>query len=310
MRRIVRRYLMVTILVVLLHGLTMSSSELPRFFRVGDGQIHIRNEHSGREANVRLFDTKWDFNEKALREIDDVFGFPDISKDEHVSLRLLCLLDHFSDIVAPGRLIHLISGYRSPSYNEKLKKSGGNVAKTSTHIDGMAIDLFIEGVDGKILWETIRKENCCGVGHYGGRVVHLDSGKPRFWEAATSKVDTQESEFNRRIYLSTVYDRYKRGEIVRFLLTSISNFQFGIQKTATLVNDVEGKNRPIRLSVQSQPEEECILINHRDASRSIVSILPLDTEPGRYRIKLHFCKRPFEQRPSVILSNEIEIVRD
>jgi len=310
MRRIVCGYVLVTILVVLLPGLAVSFSEPTRFFRVGDGQIHVRNEHNGREANVSLFDTKGGFNENALKDVDDVFNFPSISKDEHVSLRLLCLLDHFSDIVAPGRLIHLISGYRSPSYNEKLKKSGGNVAKTSAHIDGMAIDFFIEGVDGKVLWETIRKENCCGVGHYGGRVVHLDSGKPRFWEAATSKVDTQESEFNRRIYLSTLYDRYKRGERVRFLLTSISNFQFGIQKTAALVNDFEGKNRPIRLSVQTQPEEECILINHRDASRSIFSILPLETEPGRYRIKLNFCKRPFEQMPSVILSNEIEIVRE
>lgn len=174
----------------------------------------------------------------------------------------------------------------------------------------MAIDFFIEGVDGKKLWEAIRKENCCGVGHYGGRVVHLDSGKPRFWEAATSKVDTKESEFNRRIYLSTIYDRYKRGERVRLLLTSISDFQFGIQKTATLVNDFEGKNRPIRLSVQTQPEEECIFINHRDASRSIFSTLPPETEPGTYRVRLDFCKRPFEQMPSVIFSNEIEIVRD
>jgi len=302
--------LLIIFLIVLLPGMGATSSEPTRFFRFGDGQIHIKNEKDGRKTKVSLFDSKGTFNEKALREIDSVFNFANVSKGEHISLRLLFFLDYFSDIVAPGKMIHLVSGYRSPSYNEKLKKSGGNVAKTSTHIDGMAIDFFIEGIDGKILWETIRKVNCCGIGHYGGKVVHLDSGKPRFWEAATSKVDTQESEFNRHVYLSTEYDRYKRGEQVRFFLTSVSDFQFGIQKMATLVNDFEGKNRPINLSVQTQPEEECIFINHRDASRSIFSTLPIETEPGRYRVRFNFCRKPFEQMPSVIFSNEIEIVRD
>lgn len=305
-----RSLLLVTFLIILFPGLSMSSSEPIRFFRLGDGQIHIRNENNGRETKVNLLDPKGTFHEKALKEIGAVFDFPHNSKGEHVSLRLLCFLDYFSDMVAPGKMIHLISGYRNPSYNEKLKKSGGNVAKTSAHIDGMAIDFFIEGIDGKILWEAIRKENCCGVGHYGGRVVHLDSGKPRFWEAATSKVDTQESEFNRRIYLSTEYDRYKRGERVRFFLTSISDFQFGIQKMAIIVDEFEAKNRPTDLSVQGQPGEECILINHRTASRLIYSTLPIEIEPGRYRIRLDFCKRPFVQMPSMILSNEIEIVRD
>jgi uncharacterized protein YcbK (DUF882 family) len=307
---IYRSLLLVISLIVLLPGISMPSSEPTRFFRLGDGQIHIKNEKDGRVAKVNLFDPKGTFHEKALKEIDDVFNFPNTSKGEHISLRLLFLLDYFSDIIAPGKIIHLVSGYRSPSYNEKLKKSGGNVAKTSTHIDGMAIDFFIEGIDGKILWEAIRKENCCGIGHYGGKVVHLDSGKPRFWEAATSKVGAQESEFNRRVYLSTEYDRYKRGERVRFFLTSVSDFQFGIQKMATLVNDFEEKNRQVTLSVQTQPEEECSVINNRTASRFIYGTFPVETEPGRYRVRLDFCKKPFEQMPSMIFSNEIEIVRD
>lgn len=301
----------VVFLVVVFPVLVAPFSEPGRFFRSGDGQIHIQNEKDGRSVNVvNLIDPRGALNEKALKDINDVFGFPDSSKGEHVSLRLLFLLDYFSDIVAPGKKIHLVSGYRSPTYNEKLKKSGGNVARTSAHIDGMAIDFFIEGVDGKALWEIIRKENCCGVGHYGGRVVHLDSGKPRFWEAATSKVDTQESEFNRRIYLSTEYDRYKPGERVRFFLTSVSDFPFGIQNTATIVNEREGTGRPAGLSVQSQPEEGCLSMNTRSASRLIYSTLPADVEPGRYRIRFEFCNRPFAQMPSMVISNEIEIVPD
>jgi uncharacterized protein YcbK (DUF882 family) len=296
--------------MALFPNVSVSSSEPARFFRVGDGKIHIRNEHDGREAQVQLFDRTGMVNEKSLNDIDAIFNFPHKQEGEHVSLRLLFLLDYFSDRVAPGKVIHLLSGYRSPSYNEQLKKSGGNVATTSTHMDGMALDFYLEGINGKTLWETIRKENCCGVGHYGGREVHLDAARPRFWEAATSKVRTRESEYNRRAYLSTEYDRYKQGERVRFFLSSLSDFDFGIRNRVILVNTREGKNGAAGLTVQAQGDEECLLVKDRDASRLIYSTLPIEIDPGRYRIRIDFCKRPFEQMPMTTLSNEIEIIRE
>ncbi len=305
-----RSLLIAILLIIFFPCLSTSSSEPVRFFRLGDGRIHIRNEHNGREAKVNLFDSNGMLNEKALHEIDTVFGFPDNQKGEHISLRLLFLLDYFSDMIAPGKMIHLISGYRSPTYNQKLKKSGGNVASTSTHMDGMAIDFYLEGVNGKAIWETLRKENCCGIGHYGGKSVHLDSGKPRFWEAATSKVGTKESEFNRKVYLSTEYDRYRQGEKIRFFLTSLSDFEFGIQKIAALFKDIEGKNDATTLIIQTQNEEECILINDRNASRSIYATLPAGLESGRYRVRFDFCRRLFEQMSTMTLSNEIEIVKE
>jgi len=288
----------------------MSSSDLVRFFLVGDGKINIRNEHNGREATVNLFDADGRFSEKALDAIDRVFGFSDGPKGEHISRRLLLLLDYFSDRIAPGKTVHLISGYRSPAYNQKLKKSGGNVAKTSTHIDGMALDFYLEGIDGKQLWETIRKENCCGVGHYGGKSIHLDSGRPRFWQAATSKVNTRESEFNRKLYLSTENDRYRQGEKVRLFLTSVSDFPFGVRKTATMLKDSGEKDGAVPLTIQGQDDEECVAINDRNASRSIYAALPARLEPGRYRIRFDFCRRPFEQMPAMTVSNRIEIVGD
>jgi len=285
-------------------------SDLVRFFLVGDGKISIRNEHNGREATVNLFDTDGRLSEKALDAIDRVFGFSDGPKGEHISLRLLLLLDYFSDRIAPGKTIHLISGYRSPVYNQKLKRSGGNVAKTSTHIDGMALDFYLEGIDGKQLWEIIRRENCCGVGHYGGKSIHLDSGRPRFWQAATSKVNTRESEFNRKLYLSTENDRYRQGEKVRLFLTSLSDFPFGVRKTATLLKDSAEKDGAAALTIQGQDDEGCVPITDRNASRSIYATLPAGLGPGRYRIRFDFCKRPFEQMPATTLSNEIEIVGD
>ena len=211
--------------------------EIRRFFRMGDGHIRIRNVHNGLEANVQVLNHDGSLNEGALTAVDKVFGFPQGKKGEHVSLRLIFLLDYFSDKVAPGRIIELQSGYRDPAYNQKLRSLGGNVALTSTHMDAMAIDFSIEGVAGKELWESIRKEECCGVGYYGGDMIHLDSGRPRFWEAATSKVNSGESEFNRRIYLSTQYDRYKPGEDVHLTLSSVSDYRFGVKRAIGIVKE-------------------------------------------------------------------------
>lgn len=277
-----------------------------RFFHMGDGKIHIQSAHNGREADVNIWNPDGSTNEDALKAIDEVFGLLAEEKDEHISLRLICMLDYFSDITAPGKTILLESGYRSPSYNDQLRKAGGNAARTSTHIDGMAADFYFDGVDGKQLWELIRREDCSGVGHYGGRSVHLDAGRPRFWEAATSKVGTGESDFNRRIYSSTEYDRYKPGETLRLSLSSVSDFGFGIKKEIGIVNELT-PDRTVAVS-QLHSENECLLIKERKASRFIYAELPRDLAPGRYRIRIEFCEIPFPQMSRDTITNMMEIL--
>ena len=36
--------------------------------------------------------------------------------------------------------------------------------------------------------------------------------------------------------------------------------------------------------------------------------LPADLAPGRYRVRLAFCERPFARMPEAVLSNPIELV--
>ena len=236
-----------------------------------------------------------------------MFGFPAKEKGEHISPRLIFMLDYFSDLVAPGKVINLESGFRSPQYNSKLRDKGGNVARTSVHIDGMALDFNIKGVKSMELWDIIRSKNCCGAGHYGGKNVHLDSARPRFWEAETSKVRTGESDYNRRIYLSTDYDRYRPGEAVRLSFSAVSDFGFGIGRTVTFVDDPEGNSTVAKAEIAHRDNADCILIHNRDSARFIHVTLPPDMRGGRYRIKVDFCQRPFEQMPLSTVSNEIEI---
>ena len=279
-----------------------------RFFLMGDGRIHIKNMHTGQEASVNLLNPDGSLNEEGFAKIDEVFEFPTKEKGEHISPRLLFMLDYFSDLVAPGRLIRMESGYRSPDYNATLRDGGGNVAKTSIHMDGMALDFSIDGVNGKKLWGLIKSKDCCGVGHYGGAGIHLDAAKPRFWEASTSKVRTGESDHNQRIYLSTDYDRYRPGDPVRLSIVSVSNFGFGIKRNVALVADSDGNNMIATVQIKTQEGADCIAIPDRKASHSIATTLPPNLRVGRYRIKLDFCQRPSEQMPLKTVSNEIEVL--
>jgi uncharacterized protein YcbK (DUF882 family) len=297
-----------TVLLLSLSAITGASADGGRFFLMGDGKIHIKNMHTGQEATATLVNPDGSLNEEGFAKIDQVFEFPTKEKGEHISPRLLFMLDYFSDLVAPGKLIKMESGYRSPDYNTALRDAGGNVAKTSIHMDGMALDFSIDEVNGKKLWELIRSKDCCGVGHYGGASIHLDAARPRFWEASTSKVRTGESDYNRHIYLSTDFDRYRARDTVRLSLSAVSNYGFGIKRSAALVDDPDGYKTITTAQIKAEGAAECITIPDRQASHFITLTLPANLHEGRHRIRIDFCQRPFEQMPLKTISNEIEIV--
>jgi len=139
-------------------------------------------------------------------------------------------------------------------------------------------------------------------------MVHLDSGRPRFWEAATSKVNSGESKFNRAIYLSTEYDRYRPGENVLLTLSSVSDYQFGVERAISIVEDGRTDEGGAIIS-RIRADDDCIPINDRSDGRSLNTPLPQDVPPGRYRIRVDFCRIPFSQMPTRIISNPVEVVQ-
>lgn len=262
-------------------------------------------------ADVVLCESDGRLLEDAFLKIDRVFGFPTAQKGENISRRMLVYLDHVADQINPQATIQLISGYRSPEYNRNLRNQGGTVAKTSTHMDGMAIDFTISGMNARSEWEKIRQMNCCGIGYYHGNTLHLDAGRPRFWTTETSMVRTDASEHNRFIYLSTEYDRYSAGETVRLFFTSMSDFGFGVSDKITLV-DPQKPDKPkatIHLRTQSKEKKSppCLMIQNRDQSRFLYADLA-KVKSGRYQIQVSYCQKSSPLMPDSVLSNPVEIV--
>ncbi|MDZ4321160.1 MAG: YcbK family protein [Phenylobacterium sp.] len=79
--------------------------------------------------------------------------------------------------------VQVISGYRSPRTNEALRQSGGGgVAKRSLHMDGLAMDIRMPGVDLARLRDAAWGLQSGGVGYYpGSDFVHVDVGRVRRW---------------------------------------------------------------------------------------------------------------------------------
>jgi len=279
-----------------------------RFFLMGSGVMHLKNLRNHREAKVNLLNRDGSFNEEAFNKVDWVFDFPAAERGEHVSPRLLFMLSYFVDRLAPGKTINIESAYRSPEYNHQIRENGNNAARTSTHQDGIALDFWLQGVSGKQIWKTVKAKNSGGIGHYGGKVVHLDAGRPRFWEAATSGTQVKEPDYNRHLYLSTNFDRYRPKDQVRLAFSSLSSFDFGVQPVAQVFRAGDPTTPVTGIRLDHATETDCLRIGDRKNSRLLKASLPAYLPAGRYTIKMQFCEKPFEQMPAEAVSNTIEVI--
>lgn len=76
----------------------------------------------------------------------------------------------------------VISGYRSPASNAKLRSASTGVAKHSLHMEGKAIDVRLSGVACAKLRDVALSMGSGGVGYYArSNFVHLDTGRVRAW---------------------------------------------------------------------------------------------------------------------------------
>ncbi|AQV92913.1 twin-arginine translocation pathway signal protein [Cupriavidus necator] len=77
----------------------------------------------------------------------------------------------------------VISGYRSPATNSRLRNTrGGGVARHSLHMDGKAIDIRLAGVPLADVRDAARSLQGGGVGFYESeQFVHIDTGRVRYW---------------------------------------------------------------------------------------------------------------------------------
>ncbi len=99
-----------------------------------------------------------------------------------MDIRLLEFLNRIEKTIGPGKEVHILSAYRSPTFNFKLVLHETGAVQNSFHTKGRALDFSIPGVKLSSIRKTARKLHLGGVGNYSRRgFIHIDTGPPRFW---------------------------------------------------------------------------------------------------------------------------------
>ncbi len=298
------------IVAIVLGVADASASELSsRYFHTGDGKISITGpggSFSGlyRKANGTPI-------EAAMKAINRAFGATYGDPATTVSNRLIEFLDFLEDHFHQGARITIVSGYRSPTYNTKLRENGKLAAKASLHQYGMAADLKISGVSSKEIWNFIRDLKFGGVGFYHGGLVHVDVGPARFWDERTSGVGTDISDDNKLIDIVADRDIYLSGEEIALRLTRMTAFPIGISPSFTLeVKTPDGgwKKRETFEPLPSVPDSHaCPKFSNIAQMANFKWRLPTNATPGSYRVRATFCESPWPDMPESITTAEFEV---
>jgi uncharacterized protein YcbK (DUF882 family) len=96
---------------------------------------------------------------------------------------LMDYLVEVARVVGAEPSFSVISGYRSPATNARLREKSTGVSQHSLHMQGRAIDVRMAGIDCASLAARAEDLKRGGVGYYrSSDFVHLDTGAFRTWK--------------------------------------------------------------------------------------------------------------------------------
>lgn len=144
-----------------------------------DRRLKMLNLHTGERLNITYF-SSGRYEPAAVDEINYFLRCHFTGEVKEMDINLIDLLCEIKDTVGRSSEIEIISGYRSPVYNELLLQQGRNVGTKSLHLKGLAIDFSIDGVGERRLAGIAKSFAAGGVGTYP-EFVHIDVGRVRYW---------------------------------------------------------------------------------------------------------------------------------
>ena len=149
--------------------------------RAPERELAFKNLHTGESLRTTFWAEGRYLNDE-LKAVNHVLR-DHRSGDVHpMDPKLLDLLYALQQSVAVIGSFHIISGYRSPASNQKLRSKSSGVAKKSLHMQGKAIDIRLPGCELKHLRDAAVELKAGGVGYYASSdFIHVDTGRVRRW---------------------------------------------------------------------------------------------------------------------------------
>lgn len=291
-----------TVLLLTLARVTAGAEPEPRFVVAGDGQLAFEHAHTGARVAVRYRRADGTYDPAALAAIRRGLRSQGDPGEGLAALRLIELLGRVQRL-GGGAPLRVMSGYRSPAYNETIRQRGAQAAGGSLHTEGLAADLAFPRARLGPLWRALRALDCCGAGYYAADgFLHVDVGRPRVWEAATSRVGENLSAGNARVFARTEYDRYAAGEPIVVTLHALTMPPVRVARAAAL-EDADGTSRPLVLGGPLAEHDGCLEVP------ATGSALEARGAPAaaRGRVVVHTCAPRPERTPERIASNPIVV---
>ena len=144
-------------------------------------QLTFYHLHTGEKLSTTYW-AEGDYITQELENLNYLLRDHRSGETQPIDKNLLDLLYLLQQSVDKAGAYHVISGYRSPKTNAKLRQQSNGVAKRSLHMQGKAIDVRLPGVELQYLRKAALNLRVGGVGYYPkSNFIHLDTGRPRFW---------------------------------------------------------------------------------------------------------------------------------
>jgi uncharacterized protein YcbK (DUF882 family) len=143
--------------------------------------LSLYNTHTGETLDAP-YCIRGRYCEDVLNDVNHILRDHRTGDIAHIDPGVLDFLHAISRKLGSPDPFHIISGYRSPATNDLLRQRSGNVARSSLHMEGKAIDIRLPGVSLPALRRAALDLKKGGVGYYPGPdFVHVDVGRVRVW---------------------------------------------------------------------------------------------------------------------------------
>jgi len=147
----------------------------------GARRVAFRNSHTG-----EIFSGVYRVGDKYLPDAFDQINIVlrDFRSNEifPIDPRVIDIIYSVHQQTRSDEPYEVLSGYRCPKTNARLRRGGEGVAKNSLHMTGQAVDLRLPGYNTRRIREIAVSLKAGGVGYYPkSDFVHMDSGDVRSW---------------------------------------------------------------------------------------------------------------------------------
>lgn len=143
--------------------------------------LALHNLHTG-EILETVYWFRGEYLPEALQQINTILRDHRTCEIKPMDTGLLDLLHTLHANLGGRERLHIISGYRSPVTNGRLRENSSGIAKNSLHMQAKAADIRLPGTDLSSLRQAAVALRCGGVGYYpGSDFIHVDVGRVRYW---------------------------------------------------------------------------------------------------------------------------------